>query len=362
MPRKTSLRGCFRFDREFPGVGRFWMSSGAKTLVEFRKRDALLSELYETGRLDVLQAILARRLTIAEVFSAQRTQRLSYLAADVLLGRPLWDELERWFPIAAAKVASRDRYQSSWNALLRVLEERFPGRVVDLATVPWAELQRRWGKSSADWNHLRRAVSRFLSMLLDDKWHPFRRLVLKHFPRAREPKARIPDLSPALFWRLVGLCPKPLQPVYVTLAVTGLRVRSEFLRLTDEDLLPHRHAIRAPAAKSAADTLIVDPVLWPWVQRAVPCPVGYKTLRRYWNAACRRLKVRGVTMHSLRHCTGQWAVNAGIAEAQVQAALRHETASTTRIYTLQKARGEVSKALAGVLLPRSLPRRRRTGT
>jgi len=33
--------------------------------------------------------------------------------------------------------------------------------------------------------------------------------------------------------------------------------------------------------------------------------------------------------------------------------LRHETPGTTRIYTLQKARGQVARALAGVLLSRS---------
>jgi integrase len=65
--------------------------------------------------------------------------------------------------------------------------------------------------------------------------------------------------------------------------------------------------------------------------------------------------VTGVTLHSLRHCCGQWAVNAGVLEAQVQAALRHETASTTRIYTLQKARGQVARALAGVFLSRVRP-------
>jgi integrase len=69
--------------------------------------------------------------------------------------------------------------------------------------------------------------------------------------------------------------------------------------------------------------------------------------------------VTGVTLHSLRHCCGQSAVNAGVPEAQVPAALRHETASTTRIYTLQKARGQVARALAGVLLSRSPSRRAR---
>ena len=361
MPHRVSPKGTFRLDRMFPGVGRINLSSGARTVAEFRKRDALLSELYETGRLDLLRAIQARRLTVAEVFAAQRTQRLSYLAADVLLTRPLLAELEAWFPRSARTDATRRRYQVSWLALKRRVGEAFPQRVADLVGVSWSELASSWGRSPADWNHLRRAVSRFLSTLLGDKWHPFRRLVLKDFPRAKEPKARVPDLSPPVFWKIVRSAPTHVRPAYVTLAATGLRV-GEYLRLTPEDLRPANYGLRVRGTKTAGsdDVVVVGKAWWPWVKNAVPAPLGYAWLRRHWNRACSAAHVTGVTLHSLRHCCGQWAVNAGVPEAQVQAALRHETAATTRIYTLQKARGEVARALAGVLLPRSPSRRARS--
>ena len=53
------------------------------------KRDALLTELYDTGRLELLRAIKAHRLTINEVYSAQRAGRLGFVAADVALQRNL---------------------------------------------------------------------------------------------------------------------------------------------------------------------------------------------------------------------------------------------------------------------------------
>jgi integrase len=219
--------------------------------------------------------------------------------------------------------------------------------------VSWNELAASWGRSPADWNHLRRAVSRFLSTLLGDKWHPFRRLVLKDFPRAKEPKARVPDLSPAVFWKIVNAAPVHLRSAYVTLAATGLRV-GEYLRLTHAELRPANYSLRVRGTKTAGsdDVVVVGKAWWPWVKNAVPAPLGYAWLRKHWNRACSAVHVTGVTLHSLRHCCGQWAVNAGVPEAQVQAALRHETASTTRIYTLQKARGQVARALAGVLLSR----------
>ncbi|PYO40433.1 MAG: hypothetical protein DMD33_17585 [Gemmatimonadetes bacterium] len=360
MPHRVSPKGSFRLDRIFPGVGRINLSSGAKTAAEYRKRDALLSELYETGHLELLRAIRARRLTVAEVFAAQRTQRLSYLAADVLLTRPLWPELEAWFPRSARTIATRRRYEVSWRALKRRLAEAFPVRVADLVDVPWGEVASAWGRSPADWNHLRRAVSRFLSTLLGDKWHPFRRLVLKDFPRARESKGRVPDLSPTGFWKIVNAAPAHVRSAYVTLAVTGLRV-GEYLRLKPEDLRAATYGLHVPGTKTAGsdDVVVVGEEWWSWVKNAVPAPLGYAWLRKHWSRACAAVHVTGVTLHSLRHCCGQWAVNAGVPEAQVQAALRHETPGTTRIYTLQKARGQVARALAGVLLSRSPSRRGR---
>lgn len=354
MPHRVSPQGSYRLDRVFPGVGRINVSSGARRVAEFTKRNALLDELYETGRLDLLRAIKAQRLAVVEVFAAQRAHQLSFLSADVLVRRDLWDEVAAWLPRSARAPATQARYRASWGALLHVLQERFPARVQDLAAVPWAELHRTWGKSPADWNHVRRAVSRFLTVLLGDKWHPFRRLVVQAIPRAREPKARIPDLSPALFWKLVAATPAYVQPAYVALAATGLRVRSEYLRLRETDLRPHTYGLQIPGTKTpgSADVLIVGKAWWPWIRRAVPAPLGYAWLRKHWRRACAKLEVTDVTLHSLRHCAAQWAVNAGVPEASVQAALRHETAATTRIYTLQKARGQMTQALAGVLLAR----------
>jgi len=104
--------------------------------------------------------------------------------------------------------------------------------------------------------------------------------------------------------------------------------------------------------------VVVGEEWWPWVTPAVPAPLGYAWPRN-WSRACAAVHVTGLTLHSLRYCCGQWAVNAGVPDAQVQAALRHETPGTTRIYTPEKARGQVARALASVLLSRSTSRRAR---
>ena len=81
----------FRVDRLFPGVGRICLESGAKTRAEHTKRDAILTELWDTGRIDILRAIKSGRVTLNEVYGAQRAGRLGFVATDMILERPLWD-------------------------------------------------------------------------------------------------------------------------------------------------------------------------------------------------------------------------------------------------------------------------------
>jgi hypothetical protein len=58
----------------------------------------------------------------------------------------------------------------------------------------------------ADWNHCRRAVSRFLSVQLGDHFHSLRRAILKGMPIRAEAE-RVADLEVATFWRAVEAAP-----------------------------------------------------------------------------------------------------------------------------------------------------------
>ena len=110
------------------------------------------------------------------------------------------------------------------------------------------------------------------------------------------------------------------------------------------------HSISVPGTKTtaSAEDAAVHPELWPFIEAAVPSPLRYKALRQHWKAATRAAGV-DVRIHDLRHCFGQWAVNAGVAEAIVQTALRHKTASMTGIYTRQRE-GRSREAVGKVLL------------
>jgi len=158
--------------------------------------------------------------------------------------------------LSAAAEATRRRYATSFAALRR------SGVLKEGATVDWKALAARWAAGPSDWNHLRRAVSHFLAMQLGDVYHPMRRAVVKAIPKQREVE-RVPDLPPALFWKIVDAAPSHAQACFVTIAALGLRV-GEYLALTRDHLLPHGFAVQIPGTKTAASaaTARVDERLW----------------------------------------------------------------------------------------------------
>jgi integrase len=354
---RTSENGAIRFNRDFSrnGIGRITNSSRTSDPKEFARRDALLTKLHDWGQFDALRAFKRGDLSIEELIEADREGRLNSadLQAYLTLKRPLWKAIDDTLPRMGKSPGTRSRYKLSLTQSLKKKASNWlpeSARVQDLERVRWDELRAVWGKSHADWNHMRRALSAFLTVLFDDKYNPFRRRIMKAVPIATE-VGRVPDLTPEVFWKIMEHVPERLRASFVVLVGTGLRVRSEYLRLTRFNLKPATFSIAGVGTKTetSAEDVAVYPPLWPYVERAVPAPVGYKALRRAWAAACEKVGV-ALRIHDLRHCYGQWAVNSGVPESKVQSAMRHKTAAMTRRYTLTQEKGEASSAVGKVLL------------
>ena len=369
---RTSPNGCLRLNRDFTrlGVGRTALSSRTRNLSEFQRRDAILTKLAESAQVGTLRALRDGRISIEQLVEADRLGKLrdGDLLPDLLLLQPLWETVERTLPRMGQNPQTRRRYRVSLHAA-REKARAWLGddaTLRDLGGVQWSELLQGWGRSGADWNHLRRAVSAFLTVVLGDKYHPFRRRVMASFPKASE-RPRVPDLTPELFFRILDGVPEGLRACYMTLVVTGMRV-GEYLRCTRFNLKPATHEVEVAGTKTAASasSVAVAEALWPWITEGIPCPVGragpppvegvhldarYKRLRRVWASACARAGV-SIRLHDLRHCMGQWSVDAGVPEAKVQVALRHATPGMTRRYTMSKDRHEVATAMGAVLTRR----------
>ena len=331
--KRTRKGGCLRIDRVFRGVGRIQLTSKTRSRTEYRRRDALLTKLYESSQLETLIGIRRGKILIEDLVLADRDGRLQQADSLLALHRPLWAEVRRVWPDTDLTVTTR-RYRTSFAALETKLGRREKRmQVRDLQRLEWKTLRASWGKSGSDWNHLRRAVSAFLTIALGSTKARFRTEVLELIPLADEHE-RVPDVTPAQFWRAVEALPHHARPAIVTLAVTGLRL-GEYLRCTPEHLRPGTRAIEVPGTKTqgSAATIRVDPALWAWVEAGVPAPLGERWLRKYWNRACKNARLKNLRLQDLRHCFAQWATDGGATEGAVQSALRHRSPTMTRRYT-----------------------------
>lgn len=342
-----SLRAFRRLERL--GLPRLALSLHTTQPRVAARREALLDQLIDQGQLDVVRALAAGTLSIVTVEAHAREHGLggAGLSAQLVLAEPLWEALKGTLPAMGRADATRLRYAVTVAQLRQRLPKTEGLTVRDLLRVDWERLRAAWPGSAADWMHVRRLLSRFLSLRLGSKLHPVRAEVLARIPTAPEVE-RVPELTPDVFHAVVDAARADLRPALWTLVLTGMRV-GEYLRCTRADLRPALHAVAVPGTKTtgAAALVRVAPELWGWIDQGIPAPLRYKALRLAWKAALRAAGAdEGLRLHDLRHAHGQWAVEAGVPEALVQVSLRHAQASTTRRYTKQHGRAAVAAGLA----------------
>ena len=362
--------GAFQFDRRFPGVGRIKKSSGTSSLKEFQWRDGLLTKLFEKSAIEVLRAFKDGKITIEEIVEADRGNNaalsLQRLATTAALPKAIRDALPRM----GTAPATRDRYERSLAKLLTVLPALQRGRVSDLAGVDWLLLSEQWPGGEADWNHMVRAVSRFLTVHLGDKYHPVRREIVQRIPKKIE-TPRAPDQSAELFLRLVATLPEPAQPCFMTLALTGMRI-GEYVFADRTALRPETRSVRV-GGKSGAGMVYLTPEAYAIVSSAIPCPLGpaptpgqptskikrYGMMRRLWRKAQKENGATGLTLHDIRHLFGQTAADNNVPTAQTQAALRHKDPAMTRRYELPAHARQAAEVVARRLGIGQPPKRKR---
>ena len=346
LHRMRGSRGKFRFDRVFAGVGRINVSSGTNNAQEFRRRDGILTKLFDGSQIEVLKAFQQGALTIEQLVDADRAGRLrsAELLSDLALRENLWIAAEKTLPSMGKSHETRRRYYTSLRKLRQRTKLGKDAKVSDLARVEWKALSANWGESAADWNHLRRAVSTFLTTLLGDVYHPFRRVVMKQIPTADEGTGREPDITVDRFLDIVSHVPAHARPCYWVLALTGMRT-GEYLRCTKADLDSVAHTIFVPGTKTGGSRakVEVEAQFWGWIEAGIPSPLRYGWMRTYFKRAVEKVGQRELRLHDLRHFMAQLASDEGAPTALIQAALRHRDPSMTRRYEMRKAKGEVAR-------------------
>ena len=337
----------FKVDRWFDGV-RINRTSGARTAAEHRKRDDFLTWLNDTGRLEILQAIAANRLSIPQAWAAHNAGKLTFAVNDVVLDQNFWKAVDAWVPGSAKAPGTRQHYSWMMAALKRTDAIGAGATIRSLAMVDWQALRNRWPTGAAMWNRMRGALSRFLTMTTGDKYDPFRRSVMAKVPRADEGEGRVPDLTPARFWEILSRVPEPLQPIYIVMAGTGIEPGV----MPKARLAKERQAIVIEGAKQGRQgitTIPLSPELWRYARLAVPCSFTRDYLSRTWKTACKAAGANEIVLYDLRHFFAQQLVNAGVPLPAVQVGMRHKTSAMTARYAKQKDRGMNAAVMANVL-------------
>jgi len=365
--------GNFEVDRVYKNVGRIHKSLGTSDKRVYNNRLALLDKLAKNDRFDLLRAFKHDKLTIYQLIEADDREKLGSTLASLVLSENLWTTVERVLAAALPKNRESADYRKKANTVrryavaFRALQVkakaylRDDATVGDLALVPWSDLWDEWKAGPTDWTHMKEAVSRFLTLALKDKWHPFARDMRQLIP-SKTPTKRKPNLPFTKFLKILEKVPSHAAPSYRVLAFTGMRV-GEYLRCNRADLDPENFILNVPGTKNdqSAAPLEIDPRLWPMIEEGIPSKLRYKWLREYWNRGRKKAGAEGVTMHDLRHSAGQWAHDRGIAESKIQPFFRHANAGQTRDYLLREATLEVSTALADLYYEtlKPAPKRRR---
>jgi len=323
-----------RIDRviEAPGLGRMQVRTGAATPEERRAHEATFDRLVRDHEHEVLRALKQGALSWWEIMAAAKDGPVT--KDLLLLRRPL-------LPTVLDLCRRTPRYQQSFRKLLRLAGLAPDAPVLVLRDLDWHQLALRpeW-RSGSDWMHLRRAVSRFLRLLLGTLHHRFRLDVMEQFP-TRPEVARMPDLPLGAIGELLEAVPPWARPVVLTLIGTGLRL-GELERLRPHHLGPYTIAVPAPAGTKAARSrarpaLPVDPRVWPAVEAAVPLPRSRKHFQRTFRAAVRRLGW-DLTIHDLRHVFGQTLADARADVSWLMRMLRVQTPAIAMRYAAREVR------------------------
>ncbi|MDP1891004.1 MAG: hypothetical protein Q8K55_08940, partial [Gemmatimonadaceae bacterium] len=271
----------------------------------------------------------------------------------LILRRSLWEAVDTWLPPDKAVSLTEDRYRVSLKKLKAHGGLPADVHVADLETFDWAAFKAtEHFQSAADWNALRRAVSRFLTLELGDKYHPARRAIMAKIPRAKA-HARKVHLSAGEFWKLIDKASPAVQAGIVTMAVTGMRLgeyeRARTVHLTTLPGGMVQIDVQGSKTDGSTATVAVAKSLAKWIAQGIPMPFKRLWFRRLYKRAAVAIGRPELTLHDLRHCTAMFSLEGGAPINAVRDLMRHEGAEQTLDYArtgnVQQAAKAIGKAL-----------------
>lgn len=364
MTPYASSTGELRLNWQRKEIGRITRLSGENTPRGLAQAHALLDELHFYGHLDVLEALQNGRVTMRQLRMMQRNKTLDVhdhtLGRSLIAMQPLWQTILETLPHMGNTQATRERYALSFKQLSeRCTWLREDSPLSALQGVQWQQLAAAWPGGPADWNRLRAAVSRLLTLALGDVHHPVRRFVMQRIP-VRKEQEKESTLTVAGFEAILSHVPEKLQPAFFALAVGGLRVGELYAcspehlsakgdwvilsipTVTDADRRSKRVHPDA-GTKTGGRTVAFAAEFLPVLQQAIPVPVRYRRLAEVFRQAAKQAGVTA-SLHDLRHLYGA-EVTEAVGLGAAQKSMGHTSSHMTMRYA---KRGELTRAATAV--------------
>lgn len=329
-PHQSNLRGSLIIDRVFRGVGRVRRATGTKNVKLFGRFNAMLTDLYEGGRRDVLISIRDGRLSILEVWEQFRLGRW-----DLIPTREYLEPLDRALGAWVEEYECSDKHRKSLGDSCSYLIAAAPkkARLVDLP-----EAVRAFRKQTADrartFNLARSAAQAFIRSTLGRHSKIWQEIATTRTRRVVQKFHKNPQTVAGAMKIREQLEPNAAE-IWWTLCTTGMRPAELW-----GEWFVERDQVKILSAKRQGRVTRFVPLL---VNPATPTmlPSGFKS-------ALDRLSVK-VVPYDGRRSYANWLEAAGIPRTRRKLYLGHGQTDVTDLYEWHEVRAFVADDRAKLL-------------
>jgi integrase len=342
---------------------RIKLSTGTASKTRARQIEGTLERLRDTGRRDIIELLVAGKLSLDDVHNrylrdpASLEQPLTREKSPAI--GPLVDEWLEWLrdPATISPRTRRpyarqsiERYDDSWKKLFKTLtlgRDTTLGDITRGALLEYRKERRKGGKTGATLNRDLTAVQSFFRWAEEE-----RALAIPHFrvPKEREPEGKERWLDAQEIAKIEKVAGREWWALFAALIYTGMRIgEAQGLRWGDGLVerrirLHERGGRRLKTASSQRDLPIATPLASVLAEQAARIPSGPADLvypppyAIYWNArnnfarCVRQAKIAPCTIHDLRHTFGVHCAQAGVPLPRLQKLLGHASPIMTMRY------------------------------
>jgi len=318
--RSGGSRGTFVIRRSFRGVGTIRLASGTKRVAQWRRYNAMLTDLYDSGRVDLLRAVQTRTLTVAELYATwgRAKDRGALPSPGAIV--PLAPAFAKW-------LKGLDRSAAHIATMRSVMRQVGPGRATVAQLPALLETYRARCKETGHAPMFRKARAMGLAFTRRrDRalWNQIRDIE----PLAAPESAPGHPQTVAQAEAIRAALPVPWGDYWWTMCLTGMGPREYFVsawEVEDEWLAVH-------GTKRASR------------ERRVPLVPGATYTRPTahrgpWKQYREGLAHFGVRAYDARRTFATWCEDAGIPERRIAMWLGHARANVTQLYTRRELDG-----------------------